>query len=90
MFNLKQRLLNYGSILSIVSFVLTTLIMAGVVPMPIGEAVKTLIVSLLNFLVVLGILNNPTSGKGFSDEIPQLIPQATPQAEDAAKAEGEA
>lgn len=63
---MKQRLQNYGLWLAVASFVYLNLQLFGV---NIGlEQYNEYVNGLLSILVIAGILNNPSIGKGYSDK----------------------
>ncbi len=50
---------------SLAAQALSVLVMLGVLDTGISDAVNDLVAGLLQLLVVLGVLNNPTDGVGF-------------------------
>jgi uncharacterized membrane protein len=65
--NWKSRVRNYGFWLAVISQVAVIVSMLNVVDMTQLETWKKFGMGVLELLVVLGIVNNPTDGKGFAD-----------------------
>jgi uncharacterized membrane protein len=77
MINLTGRLRNYGFLVSVVSFVLSLLVQGGVIDLGTSDHINTVITAILDFLVFLGIVNNPTTqSKGFLDDHPSTTSAA--------------
>lgn len=67
----KKRIKNVPTILAVVALIFDMLIFNGVVSLPVSETWEGFIQRALEVMVVLGVLNNPTTpglGDGKKDE----------------------
>lgn len=64
---MKERLKNYILWAALAAFVVDVLIYAGVIEVSAKEQIEMLVQRFLELLVLAGILNNPSIGKGFKD-----------------------
>lgn len=62
-----NRFKNYGTLVAIFAFIPLILQSFGLNILP--ENYKEVVNSFLGILVLLGVVNDPTSGKGYSDKI---------------------
>jgi uncharacterized membrane protein len=66
--NILLRLQNYGTISALVSWLYSVLEMSGTIDLT-SDQYELYVVGFLNVLVLLGIVNNPTTkNKGFLDD----------------------
>lgn len=67
--DIRKRLKDVPTLLAIAALVLDILIFAGVVDLPVRAEIETYIQRGLEVLVMLGVLNNPTTeGHSYLDE----------------------